>query len=413
MEESDLGELTLDRSESGSASQYESLVLFEDRAAAVLPGFALSADNEIVVARLCQRLDGLPLAIELAAARVRSLSVEQILDRLEDRYQLLTRGSRAAQPRHQTLRATVEWSYELCSKLERTLWARCSVFAGEFDLEAGEMVGAGDGLTADDVFAGVASLVDKSILTRGTGGPRTRYYMLEMIRQYGHDRLVERDDLTAVQRRHRDHYLRLMEQGEAEWFGPHQPEWLDRFRAERRNLWAALDFSFTEPGEVRTGLRMVGAMGWCWTGSGVVRLGRNWLDRALALDTEPSRERAKALWLVGWLALNQGDIPYALSVLEECCQLARRLGDLTDLAYGTQFMGRARTLRNQLPDALALLEHARARHRASGELNSVTTLGLYQCGMAPSLLGDVARAVGYFEECAAVCEAHGERWSRS
>jgi predicted ATPase/DNA-binding CsgD family transcriptional regulator len=411
VEDPDLPEQRLDGTQ--PCRQYESMMLFEERAAAVLPGFALSDDNEAVVARLCQRLDGLPLAIELAAARARTLSIEQILERMEDHDRVLATSGHSAQPRHQTLHAAVQWSYDLCSELERTLWATCSVFAGEFDLEAAEQICAINGLTADDVFAGVAGLVDKSILVRGAGGPGARYQMLEVIRQYGHDRLVERGDQSAVGRRHRDYYLRLAEKGDAEWFGPRQPEWVDRFRVERRNLWAALDSSLNEVGESRTGLRVVAAMGWYWTGSGVLRSGRYWVDRALALDTEPSHERARALWLAGMIAIAQGDMPYAFSALEECCDLARRLGDRSALAYGTQFLGRAKILRNDLSDALTLLDQAQAAHRALGELNSVTTLGLYHCGMAASLVGDVERAVGYFDECIATCEVYGERWSRS
>src|SRR4030088_89150 len=166
----------------GWGQRYEALALFGQRAAAVVPGFALNEGNVVAVARLCQRLDGLPLGIELAAVRLRVLSVEDILARLEDRFRLLTTGNRAAPARHQTLRAAVEWSFELCTNLERTLWARLSVFAGEFDLAAAEEVCAGEGVLAEDVFTGVAGLVEKSLLTKREGAPVARYEMLQTIR---------------------------------------------------------------------------------------------------------------------------------------------------------------------------------------------------------------------------------------
>ncbi len=211
--------------------QYEALALFEERASAVVPEFALNRENQTAVTRLCRRLDGLPLAIELAAVWLRTLSVDQILDRMEDRYRLLARGSRTGLPRHKTLRATVEWSFQLCTELERTLWRRLSVFAGGIDLEAAEYVCVADDLTADDVVFGLAGLVDKSVLSRVEGDARTRYVMLETIREYGRERLADSGDDVAVRRRHRDHYMWLAEESEAQWFGPRQRAWLDRFRA--------------------------------------------------------------------------------------------------------------------------------------------------------------------------------------
>jgi non-specific serine/threonine protein kinase len=394
-----------------AARRFEALALFEERASAVLPGFALTSDNEQMVARLCQGLDGLPLAIELAAVRIRTLSVQQILARLEDRFRLLTAGNRAAPARHQTLRAAVEWSFDLCSELERTLWARLSVFAGEFDLDAAEAVCAGGSLTARDVLDGVTGLVDKSILLRGQDGTRARYRMLDTIRSYGRERLDGSADALEIRHRFRDYYLWLAEQAEADWFGPRQPEWLDRVGAEQPNVWAALDFCLTEPGEARSGLRMAGALWWYWIGR--VRDGRHWLDRALALDTEPSRERAKALWVDGWITINQGDLPLALPVLEECADLAQRLDDRTALAYATQWTGRLKTLQNRLTDALGLLQKALDWHREAGDLNSVNILAMYHLAWTAGLLGDTERAIALCDECVAICEASGERWTRS
>ncbi len=178
-------------SAAGSLTGYEAVRLFAERAAAVVPGFAVTASNGAVVARLCQGLDGMPLAIELAAVRLRVLSAEQILERLDDRYRLLTGGSRTGLERHQTLRAAIEWSYDLCSPQEQILWGRLSVFSGGFDLEAAEQVCAGEDIAQEDVFELVTGLLDKSVLAREEHGSRVRYRLLETIRQYGQTHLTE------------------------------------------------------------------------------------------------------------------------------------------------------------------------------------------------------------------------------
>ncbi|MGH3392311.1 MAG: ATP-binding protein, partial [Actinomadura sp.] len=259
---------------SGTAHQYEALTLFEERASLVLPGFVLSPENEAVVARLCRRLDGLPLAIELAAVWLRALSVEQILARLQDRFGLLTTGDQTVEARHRTLWAAVEWSFDLCSELERTLWARFSVFSGEFDLDAAEAVCGDDDL---DVLTGIAGLVAKSVLVRDEGGTSARYWMLDTIRHFGAERLATTGEREGLRRRHRDYYLSLAESVEAESRGPQLAEWTARLRAERGNLWAALDYCLTEPGEPRTGMRMAAALWPYWVAGGFVRDGRHWL----------------------------------------------------------------------------------------------------------------------------------------
>jgi len=398
-------------SRAGWGQRYEALALFGQRAAAVVPGFALNEGNMVAVARLCQRLDGLPLGIELAAVRLRVLSVEDILARLEDRFRLLTTGNRAAAARHQTLRAAFEWSFELCTNLERTLWARLSVFAGEFDLAAAEEVCAGEGVLAEDVFTGVAGLVEKSLLTKREGAPVARYEMLETIRQYGREQLSGEKELV-VRRRHRDHYLRLAEQAEADWFGPHQVQWLNQFQAEQPNVWAALEFCLTQPGQARSGLRMAGALYWYWCVS-AVRDGRRWLDRALAADTEPSPERTKALWADGWIAAMQSDTGHALSVLEECADLAREFDDETTLGHATQFIGLAKWFQGELSEAAQAHEQALAHYRHAGAVNSLTAVALSRLGTIVATLGDTERAVALCQECIALCQARGEQWARS
>lgn len=258
------------------------LALFADRAAAVVPGFRLTAANRGAVARLCRRLDGLPLAIELAAVRMRVLDVDQLLDRLDDRYRLLTGGSPTALPRHQTLRAAVDWSHELCTAREQLVWARLSVLAGSFDLETAEVVCAQEeaspeeasvtsvaALRSDDVLDAVAGLVDKSVLSRESGPDGTRYRLLDTLRHYGLDRLRRiPGEEPAARRRQRDWMLRRATAYERAWFGPGQREIVARLRADQDNLRAALDFGLATPGERLTGLRLAGTLWFYWHACG-------------------------------------------------------------------------------------------------------------------------------------------------
>ena len=392
---------------------FEGLALFEERAAAAVPGFTLDEDNKRAVARLCRRLDGLPLAIELAAVRLRVLSVEEMLARLEDRFALLTSGGCAGLPRHQTLRAAVEWSFELCAEPERLHWARCSVFAGDFTLAAAEHVCAGPGLARHEVLEAVSGLVDKSVLMREGGGTGARYLVLETIRQYGRERLDAAGDTDAVRRRHRDHYLRLAVQADADSGGPRQYEWAELLRAERANLFTALDYCLTVPGQQRDGLRLAAALWFYWAECGSVRDGRYWLDRALRADPTPCRERARALWTNGWIACLQGDNQAGLALVEEGRDLTQKLGDETGLTYAIQILGWAKMISGDLPQAVPLLDRALARHRAS---NRWTAQGLIIFPMqvfAAGLSGDTDRVMTVLDECRAVCARQGDRLALS
>jgi predicted ATPase len=230
--------------------RFEAVRLFVERARAVASTFELTDQNAPAVALLCQRLEGIPLAIELAAARVSALSAEQILERLENPLKLLTAGGRTAVPRHRTLRATLEWSYELLSELERKLFGRLSVFAGGFSLEAAEAVGAGDGIEEGDVLDLLSQLVDKSMVVaeaRAAGAETLRatslrYRLLEPVRQYGLERLEESGEAEQVRERHARHYLALAEAAEPQIMGPEQGVWLQRLAREHDNFRAALSW---------------------------------------------------------------------------------------------------------------------------------------------------------------------------
>lgn len=396
---------------SGDDHQYEALTLFEQRAADVAPGFAVTAGNRATVDRLCRRLDGLPLAIELAAARLRILDVDELLARVEDRFQLLTHGGRAAPARHQTLRAAIEWSFELCTELERVVWARLSVFPGEFDLSAAEQVCACDDVVAEDVFTGIAGLVGKSLLTKRDEGGVARYRMLDTIREYGSEQLGGETE-KLFRRRHRDCYLRLVEQAEADWFGPRQAQWVERFHAERPNVRVALEFCRTEPGEARLGLRMAGALYWYWIVR-AVRNGRWSLDQALASETTPSLERATALWVLGWIAAAQGDMARALAVLSDSVDLAREFDDETTQGHAQQLIGFVRWFASDLQAAAEAHERALLHYRSAGAEGALPTLALGDLGACVGMLGDIDRGIALCQECISSCQTRGEQWVQS
>jgi DNA-binding CsgD family transcriptional regulator/tetratricopeptide (TPR) repeat protein len=342
--------------------------------------------------------------------RLRGLSEEQILQRLDDRFSLLTGGSRAALPRQRTLRAAIDWTFDLCSAEEQALWTRLSAFAGGFDLEAAEAVCAGDGIARDSVIDLVAGLVDKSVLVREDGA-WARYRLPETVRQYGKDQLVETGWLTAMRVRHRDYYQRLAAQADADWFSPRQVDWSARMHLEHANERVALDFSLTEPGHARAGLEITVSLWNFWAAAGYLREGRDWLDRALALNPEPTPARARALGASSFLALLLGKLDSASRTLAECRELASELGDPSGLAYAALFSGFTAMYRGDLQAALTLLEDALERHRANADLVG-TWITLHELAHTASQAGD-PRAVAFAEESLALCEAHGAQSCRS
>ncbi|WP_431999384.1 ATP-binding protein [Streptomyces sioyaensis] len=397
-------------------AQYEAVRLFMDRAAAVVPGFTVGDDQRAAVAGICHRLDGIPLAIELAAARLRVLSPPQILERLDDRFNLLSQGSSAAPARQRTLRAAIDGSFELCTPSERRLWARLSVFCGGFDLEAAEEVCAGDGLSRGEILDVVTGLVDKSILIREDHRDQVRLRMLETIRHYGRSLLDEsagagRGELDSVRRRHRDHYQRLATRAESEWLSPRQMAWFARLRLEHANIRAALEFCLSTPREAGHALHLVTSLWSHRLGTGGLEEVRHWLSRALAQAPEPSPLRVKALWIDGWLAHMRGETAAGKARLAECQNLAETLGDAESLAHTVRFAGLAALFRNDYPRAIPLLEEALERHRAQQDL-AAQWQSLFLLGLACCLSND-PRATELGEECLALCTAHDAQGSRS
>ncbi|MFI6598546.1 LuxR C-terminal-related transcriptional regulator [Nonomuraea sp. NPDC050536] len=393
-------------------AQSDAVCLFAERARAVLPSFAITEDNKNVVVGICRRLDGLPLGIELAAVRLRALSVHQLDERLDDRFRLLTAGSRAVLPRHQTLRALIDWSHALCSEKEQLMWARVSVFAGGLDLEAAEAVCSFDGIAREEVFDLVSGLVDKSVLVREEHGSRARYRLLEIIRQYGLEKLADRGQTAQMQRRHRDYYRELAAQARAELFGPSQVAWFARLQLEHPNLHNALDRFFETPSDVTAGLDMAVDLLYHWISCFYLREGRQWLDRGLTADTDPSEVRARALWTDSWLAIIQADIGSATTMLEESRSIGERLGLDPVLAYVDLFSGMLAMYGGDTDAAIAHYQEALARHRAADDPVG-TALTLIRLSLAHSFRGDSPEAVSLGEECMAICDAHGDGWHKA
>jgi non-specific serine/threonine protein kinase len=352
-------------------SRYEAVRLFVERAEAV-SGFALTEHNASAVARVCRRLDGIPLAIELAAARAKVLSVEQIADRLDGSFQLLTGGSRVALPRQRTLRATIGWSHELLSEEERALFRRLSVFADGFALGAAEAVCPGEDLEEDEVLDLLSRLVDKSLVLARERGGEMRYRLLETVRHYGREKLEAAGEAEEVRRRHALFFLELAEEAEPAMLGPRQDAWMGRLEREHDNLRAALG-RLREEGAVERGLRLAGALGRFWWFRGYFTEGRAWLEELLELAEASGRTavRAKALHALGVLIHRSadyaaGDQELARSRLEESIEIYRELGDGPGAAVVLWNLGRLSNEAGDLETARSSLEEGLELERRSG-----------------------------------------------
>lgn len=401
----------------GLAAEPEAVALFADRAAAAHPGFAVTEANREEVTELCARLEGIPLAIELAAVQLRTMTPREILDRLDDRFALLAAGRRTGPVRHQRLLTTIGWSHELCGGHERLAWARLSVFPGGFDLEAARAVCADAGLPADAVGGVLARLVDKSILLEDAacGHRRPRYRMLDTLREYGARWLADLGQTAAVRTRMRDHYLRLARRGEQAWFGPDQSGWYARMRVEHENLRAALELSLGELEDVEAALELAGTLWFFWVGASHLAEGRHYLERALNAEAAPGAGEAtgKALWVSGYIAVLQGDLPLAISTLIRCRALARVEGDERAEAYAVHRLGCAALIGDHHSRAASLFEDALERYAAIGELNSNVLMAWIELAMTAAFSGDLDRALVLCEQARAQCEDYGEQWARS
>ncbi|WP_433362699.1 ATP-binding protein [Streptosporangium sp. CA-115845] len=391
----------------------EAVQLFVARAGAVVPNFMLDEGNIGPVAELCRRLDGIPLAIELAAVRMRALSVEQILGLLADRFSLLAGASRTALPRHQTLRAAIGWSHELCEPAERLLWARLSVFAGDFELDAARYVCSGDSLPSEDIMDLISSLVEKSILLSDGTPSGHRYRLIDTLRQYGEEWLDKLGERDRIREKHRDYYLQLASRSEDAWSGARQVYWYVRMRHEHDNIRVALDYCLRTPGEVQSGLKLLSSLWFMWVACGLAREGRLYLEKTLELARQPSAERCKALWVLSYINSAQGNISGAIEAAEQCSSDAVRVGDSGAVILATKMLGTAAFLQNDLQKASALLGVAIEFHKSGRELNPGLLPSIVELSMVLLIQNEPAEAEVLLRDCIAVCTQRGELWLRS
>jgi predicted ATPase/class 3 adenylate cyclase len=348
---------------------YEAVQLFLARAQAVKPEFELTSENSPAVAEICARLDGLPLAIELGAARVRILSPQALLGRLSERLALLTGGARDAPVRQRTLRDTIEWSYGLLSTSEQRLFARLSVFLGGGTVEAAEAV---CGSAELEVFDAVDSLVEKSLLRQEEGAAgEPRAFMLETIREYAFDRLERSGEGERLRDRHANYFVGLAEEAEPEILGADQGLWLERLEAERDNFRAALGW-LLERSDAERALRLIGSLRRAWVARGYLSETRKWLEAAFEQSpTVPPQVEAKALYALGRVALVQGDYDQAVLWLEQSARVFRELGEAEGLVFSLADLGFIATAQGRHEDAERLAEQSLAEARAAGSERTI------------------------------------------
>jgi predicted ATPase/class 3 adenylate cyclase len=393
-------------------SQYAAVALFIERAQAARPDFHVTGTNAPAVAEVCARLDGLPLAIELAAARVRVLPPEALLARLSSR--LLTSGARDLEERQQTMRATIAWSEALLAPAEQVLFRRLAVFAGGCTLEAAEAVCVAPEGAAQlglDVLDGLSALVEQSLVQqREEEDGEPRFGMLHTIREYALERLDMSGEAEPLRRAHAAAFLALAEQAEPELTGPEQGAWLERLEGEHANLRAALGWT-RERGESATGLRLVAALYRFWWTRGHLREGRAWIEGLLARDgAETAPERVRALFAGGFLALWQSDFAAAESWLEQAAALGQTAGDRRTAALALNYLGVLAMYQGNLEGAAARFEASLALAREVGDRHG-SALTLNNRGNVAVYQGDLERAAAAFAEALALFRQVGDRGS--
>jgi predicted ATPase/DNA-binding CsgD family transcriptional regulator len=399
-----------------TAAYSDAVTLFVDRAQAVVPDFALTPESTPAVAELCRRLDGIPLALELAAVRLRGMAVEDILARLSDRFRVLG-ATRTSTDRHRTLRAAVSWSYELCTPAEQRLWAELSVFPGSFGLTAVEYVcGTGTGET-------LRRLTEKSVVLSVEDD---RYQLLDTMREFGAERLDAAGqkppgntaETARLRARHRDYYLGLAERSAADSMTARQPAWLARLGVETANLRVALDFSFTAPGEAPAGLRMTRWLLPYWLMTGQFAEGRRWHDLAMTVDpgsagsVRATVSGAGVLFGAGVLAVQQGDFAPGGPLLAQAATLAEACGDEELAAHVTDARGMLAFYSDDLVTAQAEFEAALAVYERVGFSDPMALVTYSRLASVCLLTFELDRAVKLCEECLRRCEETGEEWAR-
>jgi predicted ATPase/DNA-binding SARP family transcriptional activator len=425
--------------------KYEAIQLFTERVRLSQSQFELDTENASSVVEICQHLDGLPLAIELAAARVKHFSPEEIAKRLGDRFKLLVSGSKTELPHHQTLRSTMDWSYELLSEKEQMLWQRLSVFAGGWTLEAAEKVcsdeaptppspvltnrggnekvsspvvetgevprsGEGDeDLAPAEIFDLLSQLVDKSIVLVEQKSSEARYRMLETVRQYSHEKLIESGELKDHQHKHSEYFLKLAETARSELAGADQVRWLQQLEMAHDNFRAALEWMLKEQ-QAEASLRLCKELGMFWMMRSYFREGRDWLTRALQLpDKSASVTRAQALYWSGALAYSQGESKVAKEHLNESLAIHRQIGNKTGMASVLNGLGNlAREQEGNYPESKRLHEESLALYRELGDKRHIASV-LNNLGLVALAQENYPEAQRLYEESLALHHDMGNK----
>ena len=393
-----------------SVARFEAVRLFVERAVAAQSRFSLTDANAGAIASICARLDGIPLAIELAAVRVKVLSPEQILSRLENRFQLLTGGNRTALPRQQTLRAAIDWSYELLEAEERTLLQRLGIFAGGCTLDSAEHITGFGAIEPGAVLDGLATLADKSLVNpRETSDGRVRYGLLETIRAYAVQRSVEAGEWTTLEERHAAHFLDLAERAEPELQGPEQAQWLDTLHEEHDNLRRAVA-AFLARKDAGPALRLCAALWRFWWIRGSWTEGRSTIEAALGIDggAASTRDGARALRAGAALARGQGDYDRAESLLRDSIAVARNVGDEAATAAALFELGNVENDRERLSEARTLYAEALALRRHLGDRGGIAKT-LHNLAVVAEALQDLEEAARLYEEALVLHRELGNR----
>jgi predicted ATPase len=392
----------------------DAVALFTERAATMSPGFELTDANQASVAQVCHLVEGLPLAVELAATWLRTLSPEQIrdrlTDRLTDRLALLSRGSRGVPDRQQTLRGCIDWSYDLCTRAERRLWARLSVFAGGFDRCAVAQVCDGEQAAPGYLGDVLESLRNKSILIRDESAGR--YRMLETLREYGASRLAEEPDQGQIARRHRDHYAAMAARAEAAWTGPEQLSWARTLTREHANLRVAMEYCLREPAEAAAAQDLAARLWFFWIACGFLREGRYYLDRAVGRGGS-GRPRRWALWARAFVAGSMNDLDIADDLARQCHADAAAAGDRQLATYATEVRAMVHAIRGDLDPAVDLMRECLDYYGSLDRLDAGRLRTQPMLGVALVMRGDLDAALALAPECQQLCESLGEQWQRS
>jgi predicted ATPase/DNA-binding CsgD family transcriptional regulator len=406
---------TLSLPEDGGASpetllRSDAVALFVERAGAVQQGFAVDIANAAAILSICTRLDGIPLALELAAVRLTSLGIDALDRGLGARLGALGTGDRSLSLRQQTLEGAIDWSYQLLSQPEQLLWARLSIFAGGFELDAAQAVCTGDGLEAEETAELIGSLVEKSVIKRGQGDTADRFRLLEPLRQFGRERLREAGAETILRTRHRDWIIELAAGAGAN--DTRQVEAFERIRVERANVWSAIDFCLSDPAEAESGAAICQGLWPYWASQGPATEVRSLYAALIERIPAPSRARGQLLWISSFAAASQGDQSTALRSGTEALEIGRSIGDPEIVAWALQSLGVTAYLENRLDDAIAYATETLALARAMGwpftALSAATLLGT-----AHTFRGELDEGIAIARDGIRSSEELGETWERA